>query len=149
MSKFSKIGVLIVMLFVMAGGYSQRRPGQEKIKTLKVAFITERLSLTSSEAQAFWPIYNEHEENLEDIRRRERTQIRSKMLDFEALSEGEAADLLQQTIALEREKQQLNIRFLERMSKVISAKKTFLLIKAEEDFRKRLLREIQQRRRGG
>ncbi len=107
------------------------------------------MSLTSSEAQAFWPIYNEHEENLEDIRRRERTQIRSKMLDFEALSEGEAADLLQQTIALEREKQQLNIRFLERMSKVISAKKTFLLIKAEEDFRKRLLREIQQRRRGG
>lgn len=149
MSKFSKIGVLIVMLFAIAGGYSQRRPVQEKIKTLKVAFITERLSLSSSEAQDFWPIYNAHEEALEDLKRRERTEIRSNMMDFQNLSEKEAAALLQQSISLEKEKHQLNVRFLEQMSTVISAKKTFLLIKAEEDFKKRLLREIQQRRRGG
>ena len=149
MSKYSKIGVLIVMLFVITGGYSQRRPVQEKIKTLKVAFITERLSLSSSEAQDFWPIYNAHEEALEGLKRRERTEIRSNMMDFQNLSEKEAAALLQQSIALEKEKHQLNVRFLERMSEVISAKKTFLLIKAEEDFKKRLLREIQQRRRGG
>ena len=149
MNKFSKIGVLVFFLFMFAGVYSQRRPVQEKIKTLKVAFITERLSLSSSEAQAFWPIYNEHEENLEALKREERIEIRSKMMDFENLSEREASALLQQTIALEKEKQQMNIRFLEQMSEVISAKKTFLLIKAEEDFKKRLLREIQQRRRGG
>ena len=149
MSKFSKIGVLIVMLFAIAGAYSQRRPVQEKIKTLKVAFITERLSLNSSEAQDFWPIYNAHEEALEDLKRRERTEIRSNMMDFQNLSEKEAAALLQQSIALEKEKHRLNVRFLEQMSEVISAKKTFLLIKAEEDFKKRLLREIQQRRRGG
>ena len=147
MNKFSKIGVLVFFLFMFAGVYGQRRPVQEKIKTLKVAFITERLSLSSSEAQAFWPIYNEHEENLEALKREERIEIRSKMMDFENLSEREASALLQQTIALEKEKQQMNIRFLEQMSEVISAKKTFLLIKAEEDFKKRLLREIQQRRR--
>ncbi|MBT8322250.1 MAG: hypothetical protein KJO94_02120 [Eudoraea sp.] len=148
MNKFSKIGVLVFFLFMFAGVYSQRRPVQEKIKTLKVAFITERLSLSSSEAQAFWPIYNEHEANLEALKREERIEIRSKMMDFESLSEREAASLLQQSIALEKEKHQMNIRFLEQMSEVISAKKTFLLIKAEEDFKKRLLREIQQRRRG-
>ena len=148
MNKFSKIGVLVFFLFMFVGVYSQRRPVQEKIKTLKVAFITERLSLSSSEAQAFWPIYNEHEENLEALKRKERIEIRSKMMDFENLSEREASSLLQQTIALEKEKQQMNIRFLQEMSGVISAKKTFLLIKAEEDFKKRLLREIQQRRRG-
>ena len=30
----------------------------EKIESLKTAFITEALSLTPEEAQAFWPIYN-------------------------------------------------------------------------------------------
>ncbi len=148
MNKYSKIGVLVFFMFVFAGVYSQRRPVQEKIKTLKVAFITERLSLSSSEAQAFWPIYNEHEENLEALKRKERIEIRSKMMDFESLSEREASALLQQSIALEKEKQQMSIRFLQQMQEVISAKKTFLLIKAEEDFKKRLLREIQQRRRG-
>lgn len=148
MNRISKIGALVIIMLVFASGYSQRRPAQERIKTLKVAFITERLSLSSSEAQAFWPIYNAHEDNLEKLKRRERTEIRSKLIDFENLSEKEAGDLLQQSMALEKEKHRLNMQFMDNISEVISAKKAFLLICAEEDFKKRLLREIQQRRRG-
>ncbi len=148
MNKISKIGALVIMMLVFASGYSQRNQAQERIKTLKVAFITERLSLSSSEAQAFWPIYNAHEENLEGLKRRERREIRSKLVDFESLSEREAANLLQQSMALEKEKHSLNMQFMDEISQVISAKQAFLLIRAEEDFKKRLLREIQQRRRG-
>ena len=148
MNKLSKLGVLALFLLMLSSVYSQRRPAMEKIKTLKVAFITERLDLSSKEAQSFWPIYNEHEENLQAIKRKERREIRAKLLDFESLSEGEAASLLEQTMALEKEKYEMNVAFLARMSDVISAKKTFLLIKAEEDFKKRLLKEIQQRRKG-
>lgn len=148
MNKLSKLGVLALFLLMLTGVYSQRRPGMEKIKTLKVAFITERLDLSSKEAQAFWPIYNEHEENMQAIKSKERREIRAKLFDFDNMSEGEAASLLKQTIALEKEKYEMNVAFLARMSDVISAKKTFLLIKAEEDFKKRLLKEIQQRRRG-
>jgi hypothetical protein len=148
MNKISKIGALVIIMLVFASGYGQRRPAQERIKTLKVAFITERLSLSSDEAQAFWPIYNAHEEKLEDLKRRERTAIRSKLVDFENLSENQAADLLEQSMALEEEKHRQNMGFMKEVSQVISAKKAFLLIKAEEDFKKRLLREIQQRRKG-
>lgn len=148
MNKLSKIGALILLMLVFASGYSQGRPAQERIKTLKVAFITERLSLSSSEAQAFWPIYNAHEDNLESLKRKERREIRGKLVDFENLSEKEAAALLEQSMGLEKEKHRLNMLFIQDIRQVLSAKKTFLLIKAEEDFRKRLLREIQQRRRG-
>ena len=148
MNKLSKIGALILFMLALASGYSQGRPAQERIKTLKVAFITERLSLSSSEAQAFWPIYNAHEENLESLKRKERREIRSKLIYFENLSEREADALLQQSMTLEKEKHRLNMLYMGDIQEVLSAKKTFLLIKAEEDFRKRLLREIQQRRRG-
>ena len=37
----------------------------EKIESLKTAFITEALSLTPEEAQAFWPIYNLFEDKKE------------------------------------------------------------------------------------
>jgi len=148
MNNYSKIGVVLLLMLTFISSYGQR-PGREKIKTLKVAFITERLDLSSREAQVFWPIYNEHEENIEEMKRRERVEIRAQLMDFERLSEKEVADLLKQMIAIEKKKQQLHIAFIERMSEVISPKKTFLLIKAEEDFNKRLLRQIQQRNKGG
>ncbi|MGB5206020.1 hypothetical protein [Eudoraea sp.] len=149
MNNFGKIWVFTVLFLTVAIVSGQDRPGMDKIKSLKVAFITERVGLTSKEATMFWPVYNEHEEALSQIRRKERVEIRSKMADFENLSENEASKLLDQFIELEREKQELNIVFLSNIRDVISPKKTFLLIKAEEDFRKRLLRQIQQRRQGG
>lgn len=149
MNNFGKIWVFTVLFLTVAIVSGQGRPGMDKIKSLKVAFITERVGLTSKEATMFWPVYNEHEEALSQIRRKERVEIRSKMADFENLSENEASKLLDQFIELEREKQELNIVFLSNIRDVISPKKTFLLIKAEEDFRKRLLRQIQQRRQGG
>ena len=149
MNNFRKIWVIIMLFLTVVSVSGQERPGMDKIKSLKVAFITERVSLTSKEAAMFWPVYNEHEEALSQIRRKERVEIRSKMADFENLSENEASKLLDQFIELEREKQELNIVFLSNIRDVISPKKTSLLIKAEEDFRKRLLRQIQQRRQGG
>lgn len=149
MNNFSKIGVFIILFLTVMSVSGQGRPGMDKIKSLKIAFITERVSLTSKEATMFWPVYNEHEEARAQIRRKERVEIRSKMADFENLSENEASKILDQLIELEREKQELNILFLSNIRDVISPKKTFLLIKAEEDFKKRLLKQIQRRQGGG
>ena len=142
-----KIGVLAVFLLVSAISFAQNQRGRERIKSLKVAFITERLDLSTEEAQVFWPLYNEHEANIEAIKRRERREIRSQLQDFEYLSEAEADKLLGKMIDLETEKHRLNAAYIKRMSDVISPKKTFMLIRAEEDFKKRLLKEIQQRRK--
>ena len=142
-----KIGVLAVFLMVSAISFAQNQRGRERIKSLKVAFITERLNLSTEEAQVFWPLYNEHEANIEAIKRRERREIRSQLQDFDYLSEAEADKLLGKMIDLETEKHRLNAAYIKRMSDVISPKKTFMLIRAEDDFKKRLLKEIQQRRK--
>ena len=149
MNKFGKIWVFATLFLSVAIVTGRGRPGMDKIKSLKVAFITERVGLTSNEATMFWPVYNEHEDALAQIRRKERLEIKSKMVDFENLSDTEANKLLDQLIELEKEKQQLNVEFLSNIREVISPKKTFLLIKAEEDFKRRLLKQIQQRRQGG
>lgn len=41
----------------------------EAIKVQKIAFITKEVGLTSSEAEKFWPIYNELETKLKEISR--------------------------------------------------------------------------------
>lgn len=149
MNKYGKVGAFLLCVFGFLLLQAQNGPGREKIKTLKVAFITERLSLTSEEAQVFWPIYNEHEKNTQRIRRKERLEIQSQLADMDVLTDREANALLDQLVELEREKQELHIAFINKISTVISPRKTLLLIKAEEDFKRRLLREMQQRRRGG
>ena len=67
--------IVLFLLFSTTLMFGQRRPDKEKIKSLKIAYITERLNLKSSEAQAFWPIYNAHEELMESFRNQERSQI--------------------------------------------------------------------------
>lgn len=138
----------LFLLLLCLNGYSQQGPGRDRIKSLKVGFITEKVGLTSDEATSFWPIYMAHEEALGKLRRQERREVNGKMEEIEALSEYEIDKILNSLMSLEKEKQELNQNYLKEIRKVISAKKTLLLIQAEIAFKKRLLQEMQKRRRG-
>ncbi len=141
--------VVLFLLFTTTLMFGQRRPDKEKIKSLKIAYITERLNLTNSEAQAFWPIYNAHEKQIESFRNQERSQIYGKLKDMESLSEKEIETLLRELITLENQKHAANQQFLKDIQKVISAKKTFLLLKTENGFKRRLLQQYRQKQGGG
>ncbi|GLU44359.1 hypothetical protein [Allomuricauda sp. NBRC 101325] len=135
------------LLFATVAMHAQG-PVRDRIKTLKVAFITERLDLTSEEAQLFWPIYNEHEEKLESIRRKERTELHAHLSQAENLLENEAQNLLDNIQMLQMEQQKAESDFISKMTKVISAKKMLLLIKSEEDFKRQMLQQYRKRRGG-
>lgn len=49
------------------GGRFGREANKEKIETFKVQFITERLALTTAEAEAFWPVYESHKKAVQEI----------------------------------------------------------------------------------
>jgi len=129
--------------------YGQHNQNHEKIKSLKVAFITEKLDLSSKEAQAFWPIYNDYEEKREALRRKERTEIRAKIKDANSLSEKEAKLLLEKYISFEDEEEKLDKAFLTQINKVITAKKTLLLLRSEEEFKRQLIRQYRHKKSGG
>ena len=40
---------------------------QEKIQSLYVAFITQKLELSSAEAQVFWPVHNEFDKEVKAV----------------------------------------------------------------------------------
>tara|TARA_R110000868_G_scaffold257575_3_gene514811 strand:+ start:42494 stop:42946 length:453 start_codon:yes stop_codon:yes gene_type:complete len=143
-----KIKILAPLLFLVAtlSLSSQEKQDWEKIKSLKVAFITERLDLTSKEAQSFWPIYNEHQTKKEGFFRVERFEIGSEIKNLDALSEAQASELLLRMQKLEEEKQKAEKSFIEKISKTISAKKTILLMRSEEDFKRQLIKQYRQKR---
>ena len=138
---------LPILIAFLAGIFWMQAQGpvRDRIKTLKVAFITERVGLTSKEAQQFWPIYNEHEAVLEDIRQRERSELHSRM-PLQNLSDAHTDALLNNLLALQFEKEKADRQFITDVRTVIPAKKVLLLLRAEEDFKKQLLQTYRKRR---
>lgn len=145
-----KINVLATLLFLAAtlSLSSQERQDWDKIKSLKIAFITERLNLTPKEAQSFWPIYNEHQSKRESLFREERFEIGSEIKNLDALSDTKADELLGRMQRLEEEKFKLEKSYIEKISKTISAKKTILLMRSEEDFKRQLIKQYRQKKGG-
>ncbi len=142
MNRIKKFITILVFLMGTLAFYGQNKFDKDKIKALKVAYITEHLELTSKEAQVFWPIYNKYEDQMNALREKEWGEIRRKMRDMDSLSEKEASDLLTSYISLKGDQQKLDKDLYAQLSKALSAKKTFLLIKTEDDFKRQLIKQF-------
>lgn len=118
---------------------------RDKIKTLKIAFITEKLNLSEKEAQQFWPIYNSFEEDMSNFKRLAHDS--RKNVDLNTISEEEAVQLLKQIRTNENKKNALENDYTDRLTKVISAKKIILLHKIEDDFKRKMFEEYKRRGR--
>lgn len=143
-----KTNILLTLLLLMAfwGAKAQDRPDWDKIASLKIAFLTERLELTTTEAQNFWPIYNEYEAKKTEFHKREHRDIKGKIKNPATLSDTEAITLLNQIIKLEEEKQRAEKAYLEKVAKNISPQKTIELLRSENDFKRRLIKQFQEKK---
>ncbi|HNP32280.1 MAG TPA: sensor of ECF-type sigma factor [Flavobacterium sp.] len=126
------------------------RKKKEQIKTLKVAFITNELSLTPDEAAKFWPLYNAFEDKQQEIRKQKLKGYLDRMDDdsFDKLSDKDAATILSQMESTEDELYQLKKKFTASLKGVISPVKILKLKKAEENFNRKLLQQYRDRKLG-
>ncbi|WP_432671024.1 sensor of ECF-type sigma factor [Flavobacterium sp. SM2513] len=139
---------LITLLFLMCSitFYSQESK-KEKIKALKIAYITKDLNLSSNEAEKFWPVYNSYDEKQFELRmikmRKIREELKSKPID--AFSDSEANVLLSQIDNLEDETYQNRKKLIIDLRKIISPVKILKLKQSEDDFNKTLLKQYRKR----
>ncbi|WP_431135227.1 hypothetical protein [Psychroserpens mesophilus] len=137
---------IITLLFLAFAysGFAQKKERKDRIKALKIAFITEKLELSETEAQKFWPIYNAHEKEMEMLRINGREK--RKNLNLETITEEEAKYALQDLLAFEKEQQELKVDLVESLLTAIPAKKIILLKFVEEQFKRQMLEELKKRR---
>ena len=124
------------------------RKKKEQLKSLKVAFITSELSLTSEEAAKFWPLYNAYEEKQQDIRKEKLKGYLDRMdqESFDNLSDKEAATILTNMENSEDELHQAKKKFVASLKGVISPLKILKLKKAEENFNRKLLQQYRNKK---
>ena len=140
---------IVLFLFVTTFTFGQTpQEKKDKIKALKVAYNTEKLDLTTEEAQKFWPVYNAFDEKEFELRHSMKKEKFKKLNDegFEKLSEKEAESLLNQFEINNDELYTLRKKYMTDLRKILSAKKIILLKKTEDEFNRKLLREFRDRK---
>jgi hypothetical protein len=125
-----------------SGGDKPTPSGAERVKALKVAYITQALNLTSEEAEKFWPVYNEYSDK-RDVVRAQLAENRKKVKEqSETLSAEELLRLADEEMTLRQQDLDLQKEMHEKLKKILPAKKLALLYVAEEDFKKELLKML-------
>jgi hypothetical protein len=127
----------IIALSAMAQPGSKR----DKIDALRVMFITSKVALTNQESQLFWPLYNEYNDKADNLKKSFRQQF-IKNVDYSTLSDKEAEAYLVAELTLKQKEYELSKEYYEKFKKVLPIKKIALIRRAEEDFKKELIKNI-------
>lgn len=150
------ITIAVCLLFVASPILAQKPQGKkvphanqkekrEKIKALKTAYITEKLALTTEEAEKFWPVYNRHEENKLNLRRSVKSNLK-KGATIDEMSDEEVTKMVNAGIELKEKELTQHKMFIAELKSILPIKKIAKLNEAERSFKKELLKKI---RKGG
>lgn len=119
------------------GGADRRADWKEKMEAQKVAFITNAVSLTTEEAQAFWPVYNKVSEKRDAAIKETRTlffQLQKAVKENSA--DKDIKTLLDKYIKALEDSKKVEAEAAQEFRKVLSESKVAKVFIAEEMFRK-------------
>lgn len=140
--------LLPIMLLLVSLSITAQHKKRERIKALKVSFITEKLDLSEKEAQLFWPVYNDYEAKNSEIRFKEFRAIRKDIRDnIDTMTDENAKALIKKLNDAETRMHKLRVSFSEKLMEIIPAKKIIQLKIAEDDFKKKMLEEYKKRKK--
>ena len=137
---------LMIMLFLATLGMNAQDRKFEEIKAHKIAFITEKVNLTSTQAQKFWPIYNKHEQQMMALRKTQLESLKTlKDENMDELSDKKAKEVLVKYTEIRGELTKKMEQLISLLEGVITPQQTIKLLMAEEGFKKRLLKRFRGR----
>lgn len=114
---------------------------EDKIQSLKVAYFTKELNLSTTEAEKFWPIYNKHNSIYQELSDVEWEAIKEGLREVDNYEEEDANQLLIRYKNYLNQRLQNRLTFIEELEKVLTPKKIMLLKHAEYNFNKKLLKQ--------
>jgi hypothetical protein len=143
-----KIILIVVFLSISTVQLFAQRNNNDRIKVLKVTFITNALDLNSAEAEKFWPVYNEYSKTIHKVKNKKMRELAQKGRNggIDILSDKEVNQMLEDYINIDANVLTAKRTLYKKLNGVIPPKKIIKLFKAEQDFNKELLKRFRQRK---
>lgn len=110
---------------------------RQKMQADKKLVVGANIELTESEAQRFWPIYEDYQRDLQKINQRIVALIERYAADYrnKSLTDEKAKPLIDEAVSIEQAEAQLKKAYVPKLSKVLPAKKVARYMQIENKIR--------------
>ena len=129
------ITLLFVGLSITQSFYSQENPKKVDKEAAKIAFFSNKLALTAEESKLFWPVVNEMEKELKDLRIKMKEQIKRSKSETE-LSDKELESMMDARMELGKKQMDIKIKYHEKFKETLPIKKVAKYYQAPKEYKK-------------
>jgi len=143
--------VLVGLVMVMVSAFTaaaQDKPADnmqivlEKVRADKKLLVAENMQLTEAEAKAFWPVYNQYQDELFLLRTRTAKLIKDYADAYQKITNDTAKKLLDEFIAIENLGPKLRQAYLPKFRKVLPETKVARYYQIENKINAALIYEL-------
>jgi hypothetical protein len=134
----------IILILILLPILTLAQPRRDKMKSMRIAYITSELELTTEETSKFIPIFTAFDDSQTELKRKMRV-ILDKRKTLEEMTDAEASELLIQSEKIEEEIFTSRKNLIKNLKDVLSAKKLLKLRKIEIEFNKKLIQKLRDR----
>jgi len=127
-------------MYIMSFGQDRSDKFKEKIESRRIAFLSDKLDLTPSEAQDFWPVYNAFKEELSKCR------LDKKHLTSDALSNEQSDGILEEYISKEQNAVNIKKSYIPKMKSILGSKRTLKVFVLDRKFKESMMKELNDKR---
>ena len=142
---------MIIWLFatLMMTTAANAQPGElpeDKVRQLRIAFITENLELTPDEAEKFWPVFNAYTKERKNVRGEIR-QI-NETIESGGASENQVRTHIERIYTLQIQEAEAQKKMLSEVLPILGPVRTGRLMGLEDKFRQKLIQRFKERKMG-
>ena len=140
-----KRSIIIISLAILASLqplFCQGQTNAERLNAFKIAFFTRKLNLTSTEAEKFWPVYNDYTNKKNQIQI-DRAELMNKVnQNASRMSDKEITEAGDKLIASIMEETKLAETLHRKLKEILPPIKVLLVYQTENQYKAQLLRQL-------
>jgi hypothetical protein len=138
---------LILLLFPWMKASSQNKK-MENLNSFKIGFFTKKLDLSPAEAEKFWPVYNEYQNQRSQIQLEKISVIRNFNLNEATLSDRQLTEMGDKLVSTVTRESALSVNLHNKLKEILPPAKVIKFYQAENQYKAQLLNELQNNRQG-
>jgi len=93
--------------------------------------VLQNMELTASEKEAFWPVYDQYQDELFKVNRKTGQVVIKFAGAYESLTDDKAKELMREYMKVEKERVKLKESYMKKFEKVLPAKKVMRYLQVE------------------
>ena len=139
LNKIKKLNILVIICLSSTIIFAQNELNQKKEnrQAQKVAFFTAKMNLNTEESKVFWPVVNEMENELKELKdKNAHGKMMLKDKKIEDFSDEELEEMMDARIQMGKEKVDILVKYHEKFKEVLSIQKVALYYQASKEFKK-------------